>query len=157
MIEVAGEVLERTRIVRAEPRHAPACAAILNDWIDRADWMPRVHPRESVEPFVREVVFAMRRAWVALEGDEPVGFLALDIEGCVTALYVAAHARGRGVGRALLDRAKTGERALTLHVFEPNERARRFYAREGFAEVGGTVGDNEEGVPDVAMAWERTA
>lgn len=153
----AGEVMERVRIAPAEPRHAPACAAILDAWIDENDWMPRLHPRDAIERHVREVVFAMRRAWVAQVDGETVGFLALDIEGSITALYVAAHARGRGVGRALLDRAKAEERALTLHVFAPNEGARRFYAREGFGEVGGTDGDNEEGVPDVTMAWERDA
>lgn len=153
MIEVLDRVADRTRIVPADPSHAPACAAILNDWIDATDWMPRVHAPETAEPFIREVVFAMRRAWVAEEGGEAVGFLALDIEGCITALYVASNARGRGVGRMLLDAAKAEERALTLHTFAPNESARRFYAREGFVEVGDSDGDDEEGVPDVLLRW----
>ena len=149
------EVAAGPRIVRAEPQHAPACAAILNDWIDATDWMPRIHTRESVEWFVSEVVFAMRRVWVALRDSEPVGFLALDIESTVTALYVAERARGRGVGRALLDAAKReAPGGLNLWTFQPNERARAFYAREGFREVRRTDGDNEEKVPDVLLRWE---
>ena len=151
-----SDVLDRTRIAPAEPMHAPACAAILDAWIDECEWMPRLHSRAVIESHIRDVVFAMRRAWVALEGERPTGFLALDIEGCITALYVAADARGRGVGRMLLDRAKRQERALTLWAFEPNVAARRFYAREGFAEVRRTGGDNEEGVPDVLMGWRST-
>ena len=147
------EVLDRIRIAPAGPAHAPACAAILDAWIDECEWMPRLHARGAIERHVREVVFAMRRAWVAVEADRTVGFLALDIEGCVTALYVARDARGRGVGRTLLDRAKAEERALTLWAFGPNVAARRFYAREGFREVRRTHGDNEEGVPDVLMGW----
>ena len=142
-------------IARAEPHHAPTCAAILNGWIDATLWMPRIHTPEAVEDHVREVVFAMRRVWVALDDDAPVGFLALDIEGTITALYVAEHARGMGVGRALLDEAKREEpRGLELWTFEPNTEARAFYAREGFRESGRSNGDNEEGVPDVLLRWE---
>ena len=148
------EVARSPRIVPAKPTHAPACAAILDAWIDENGWMPRLHTREAIETHVRDVVFAMRRAWVALENDTPIGFLALDIEGCITALYVAAPARGRGVGHTLLDAAKAEERALTLWAFEPNVGARRFYEREGFVEVRQTDGDNEEGVPDVLMGWK---
>ena len=149
-----SEVVDRVRVARAEPRHAAACAAIMNDWIDATEWMPRVHPRGSVEWFVREVVFAMRRVWVALQGNEPVGFLALDAEGTVTALYVADRSRGQGIGRFLLNAAKSEERALELWTFQPNARARAFYSREGFRELRRTDGDNEEGVPDVLMRWE---
>ena len=46
-------------------------------------------------------------------------------------LYVDA--RGRGVGKALLDHvAATADGPLSLKVQEPNARARAFYAREGF-------------------------
>ena len=143
-------------------RHAAACATILNDWIDATGWMPRIHTPESARDFVADILFAMRRVWVAedwvaedlvVEGREVLGFLALDIEGTITALYVAAAARGRGVGRALLDRAKSEGRLLELWAFQPNRGARRFYEREGFQEVRRTDGDNEEGVPDVLMRW----
>ena len=43
---------------------------------------------------------------------------------------------------------------LTLWTFVANEGARRFYAREGFVEVGRTEGENEEGLPDVLLAWK---
>ena len=143
------------RVVPGEAgRHAAPCAAILNAWIDATPWMPRVHSPEAVERFVREVVFAMRRVWVAEDGGRPVGFLALDIENTITALYVTEEARGRGVGAALLERAKGEERRLELWTFQPNAGARRFYARQGFREVGRTGGDNEEGVPDAQLRWE---
>ena len=153
-----SEVLDQTRIVRGDPdAHTVAATAILNDWIDATEWMPRIHLPEAVEGFVRDVVFAMRRVWTATVDGRPVGFLALDAEGTVTALYVAERFRGRGIGRALLDAAKGEERALELWTFQPNARARAFYAREGFSEVRRTAGDNEEGVPDVLLRWESGA
>lgn len=60
-------------------------------------------------------------------------------------LTVAAHARGTGVGTALLraaeERARAwGVRKLCLGVFADNGRARRLYARLGFAEEGSRRG-----------------
>ncbi len=83
-----------------------------------------------------------------------LGFLALDGKD-VRALYLAPDARGRGVGRALLGRAKAGRDRLSLWAFEANPRAVAFYRREGFRVVERTDGSgNEEGLPDLRMVWE---
>jgi len=43
---------------------------------------------------------------------------------------------------------------LRLWVFQRNERARAFYAKNGFLELELTDGDaNEEKMPDVLMHW----
>jgi GNAT superfamily N-acetyltransferase len=61
---------------------------------------------------------------------------------------------GSGVGTALLDWAKElRPEGLRLTTFESNVGARRFYDRHGFRVVGGTDGDNEEGAPDLHLAW----
>ena len=147
-------------------RHAAACAAILDGWIEETAWMPRLHDRASIGRFVHDVVFAMRHVFVAVPdapgtvvpSDEPRGFLAVDIEDMVAALYVAAPARGRGIGRALVERAKAETPGgLRLWTFRPNHAARLFYAREGFEEIGRTEGDNEEGLPDVLLEWRPGA
>ncbi|WP_316650111.1 GNAT family N-acetyltransferase [Ovoidimarina sediminis] len=137
---------------RARPEDAARCAAILNRWIDDRDWMPRVHTEAEVEAFYHDVVFARREVWVI--GDPAAGFMALDREAdVVTALYVAGP--GRGLGRRLLNHAKAGRATLELWTFVANKGARRFYAREGFTEIRRTEGDNEEGLPDVLLRWER--
>ncbi len=56
-------------------------------------------------------------------------------------LYVAPDHKGAGVGRALLEWALAHARAggfedMYLSVFIDNHRARRFYERYGFVEVG---------------------
>ena len=131
---------------------AATCAAIVNDWIDATPWMPRVHTHEAVVAFYRNVVIGRREVLVA--GAPVDGFLALDEEAAlVTALYVATP--GRGIGRALLDAARRGRARLELWTFVANEGARRFYAREGFREVRRTPGENEEGLPDILLRWER--
>jgi GNAT superfamily N-acetyltransferase len=59
----------------------------------------------------------------------------------VISMWVAAPWRGRGVADALLDAVERwaragGATALVLRVSDRNERARRFYARQGFVPTG---------------------
>ena len=84
----------------------------------------------------------------------PVGFLARSGED-IPALYLAPAARGRGIGKALLDRAKVAAPRLCLWTFRDNVGARAFYEREGFREIARTEGENDEGLPDVRLQWER--
>lgn len=58
--------------------------------------------------------------------------------------YVHRDWHGRGVAQALMDRVKAearqrGARTLWLGVWEKNDRARAFYAKTGFADVGAHV------------------
>lgn len=81
------------------------------------------------------------RAWVALLGDERVGFAIVDGTGErnaeLVAIAVTEHARGRGVGKALLafverDLARAGTRELTLHTAEANASALELFVKRGF-------------------------
>ena len=149
------------RVVPGERGHAEACAAVLDGWIEETSWMPRLHDLESIRQFVGEVLLGGQRVWVAVERARVVGFIALDEAAgkngsapVVSALYLAAGARGRGIGRRLLDEAKrAAPGGLDLWTFQANEGARRFYAREGFTELGRTDGENEERLPDVLVGW----
>lgn len=144
----------RPGIGAARPVDAPAIAAILSDWIDETDWMPRVHKREQEQAFAADLV---ARGWVSVARirGEVVGFLARDGTE-VVALYVARGARGRGVGQALLARAKRQSPWLALWTFQFNQAARRFYEAQGFHEIARTGGaGNDEKLPDIRYAWER--
>lgn len=151
----ARGIVMRTNVIReAVPGDAPACAAIFNDWVDATDWMPRVHSKADVVGYYREHLFAQCRVFVAGENGV-VGFLALDkAAGFIAACYLSAKARGRGLGKMLLDRAKeVCPEGLSLWTFVANTRALRFYEREGLFEARRTDGDNEEGLPDILYGW----
>lgn len=136
-------------IRRAEGGDAGWCARVLGDWVRETGWMPILHTREEDAAFVAGLI--ARTEVLVAEG----GFLAREGEE-VLALYLSPVARGRGVGRALLDAAKQGRDRLTLWAFQRNEGALRFYAREGFVAVERTDGEgNEAGLPDVRLVWER--
>src|SRR6202453_5251907 len=76
--------------------------------------------------------------------------------GHVFALYVVTGASGKGVGRQLLERAideldPNSTRAITLWVFEQNERARRFYEAAGFRPDGGERVEDLYGAQEIRM------
>jgi GNAT superfamily N-acetyltransferase len=88
-------------------------------------------------------------------GQEPlvVAVMALT-PGHLEQLYVAPDRLGGGIGRRLVDLAKErSPSGLSLWTFQVNDRARRFYERNGFVAVELTDGSNEEGQPDVRYEW----
>jgi len=146
-------------IRRAHPTDAGAVGAILSQFIDLTDWMPRLYSRAQELGFAGTMI---DRGWVTViepegEGQGIAGFLAMD-NGFIHALYIARDWRGQGLGQSLLDDAKTLSSRLELRTFQHNHAAQRFYVRAGFQEVGrGDGADNDEGLPDVQMVWERNA
>ncbi len=86
--------------------------------------------------------------WVADPGDGPVGYVALTLgfsleymgrDGFVDDLFLEPGWRGRGLGRALLDRlvveaVAMGVRALHLEVGREKALARALYRRAGFTD-----------------------
>jgi 8-oxo-dGTP pyrophosphatase MutT (NUDIX family)/GNAT superfamily N-acetyltransferase len=105
------------------------------------------------------------RGWVARELMPWGGLDVVDVAGVPVAMMVSGHGwvqqlyvdpawQGRGLGGRLLAAAQQrSPSGLQLWTFVANRRARRFYARHGFREAGGTGGDNEEGMPDVLLVW----
>jgi GNAT superfamily N-acetyltransferase len=115
---------------------------------------PLAHRDDEVRAWVRDVLVAEAETWVATEGEAVVGLLTV-APGWVEQLYVSPDRLGRGIGRLLLDHAKgRSPDGLRLYTFQVNDRARRFYERNGFvAEWFGDGSANEEGQPDVRYSW----
>jgi len=142
------------KLTPARPGDARALARIMAAWIDETPWMPKIHTPDGDERFLRRLITDAEvltlRSWRG-----PQGFMARD-GAKVHALYIAPSARSRGWGKRMLDHAKAASPKLSLWSFQKNTGARRFYAREGFAEVEFTEGqDNDEKVPDVRLVWAR--
>ncbi|SFF53933.1 N-acetylglutamate synthase, GNAT family [Actinacidiphila alni] len=124
--------------------------------------MPYLPPRRrsdaEVEAWVREVVLPGSAVWVAEEDGRVVGYAAVE-DGVLDALYLLADVRRRGIGTALLARAKAhSPTGLTLFAFQRNTDARAFYERHGFTLVDTNDGSrNMEKEPDLSMRWPGTA
>ena len=141
----------------ATPEDAVALARILGDWLRGTGWMPVLHSREQDIAFLARMI-GSHHVLVARDAEgAPLGFIAVK-QGDIAGFYLAEAARGRGIGKVLLDAAKGREPRLALWTFQANTGAIAFYTREGFAEVERTDGaGNEEGLPDVRMIWRRLA
>jgi len=74
---------------------------------------------------------------VAADGTEILGFLALKRSEAVLAeIFVRPDALGRGIGQALIARAKFAmPHGFTLYTRAANGRARRFYERAGLLQL----------------------
>lgn len=83
------------------------------------------------------------------------GFIGLT-ENHIEGIFVAESARSKGVGKSLLEYAKSCKPYLTLSVYQKNERALAFYRREKFVvQSEGIDGDTNEA--EIQMLWTRQA
>ncbi|AKF36169.1 TPA: N-acetyltransferase [Yersinia enterocolitica] len=93
-------------------------------------------------PLVRNTYLPAARTWVYLHsktiGDEnPIaGFISILEEQLVGALFVAQPFHGQGIAKALMEHVQQHYRALTLEVYQQNQRAYHFYRKQGFNLIG---------------------
>ncbi|MBU3029811.1 GNAT family N-acetyltransferase [Paracoccus marinaquae] len=140
-------------IREAGPEDLPACAAILNAYIDATDWLPRSHPHEVIAAMFSPRLLQTRRVFVAEQDGAVVGYVTLNPQArFLPALYLSPADRGRGLGKTLLDAVKAVSPAgFSLTVWQPNRDARRFYLREGLSVIG--EGTDDDGLPVWNMTW----
>ncbi|MEM8570277.1 MAG: GNAT family N-acetyltransferase [Pseudomonadota bacterium] len=135
----------------------PACAALHNAWVDETPWMPRVHSSAETEVFLRDHVFQVCTVYVAEDRRGTLGVIAFDTEGYVALLCVALDMQRKGVGAALIAKAKSHHPScLMAWSFDANSDACAFYAAQGFHEETRTAGENDEGLPDVLFVWRSS-
>ena len=80
---------------------------------------------------VAEIYIPITDTWVAEIDDEVKGFIAL-IGNEVGAIFVQPECHGKGVGRALMDKAQELHGDLEVEVFKENIIGRKFYSKYGF-------------------------
>jgi ribosomal protein S18 acetylase RimI-like enzyme len=131
---------------RARSDELGACADLYVQVLSETfTWLPP--ERHSREDFLRSA--KEEEIYVAVEAGRILGIAGFfRPQNFIHSLYVDA--RGRGVGKALLDHlVAVADGPLSLKVQSPNRRAQSFYRREGFhcAEHGRDPGSD--------IAWQR--
>ena len=84
---------------------------------------------------IRDAYLPNAETWVFEQDGVVVGFIAL-IGNEVGAIFVDSNYQGRGIGRALMDHARSIRDFLELFVFQDNKVGRDFYEKCGFQELG---------------------
>ncbi|HEY8576445.1 MAG TPA: GNAT family N-acetyltransferase [Devosia sp.] len=118
-------------------------------------FLPVLHSREEDLDFFGGYIQRGQMTLARVDG-AVAGFLA-QTPGWIEHLYLDPALRRRGIGQALMAHAKMEADQLDLWCFAENHAARAFYAAQGFAEIGGTQGDNEAGLPDILLRWQAGA
>ncbi|VYU10337.1 N-acetyltransferase [Metakosakonia massiliensis] len=131
-------------------------APLLSLWLESTIY---AHPfisesywRES-EPLVRDVYLPSARTWVLEENGVPQGFISVLEMQFIGALFVRPDALGQGRGKALLDHVKQRYSALSLEVYQKNERAVSFYHAQGFR-IEDSAWQDETQHPTWIMSWQ---
>ena len=83
------------------------------------------------------------------------GFIGLT-ENHIEGIFVVKSARSKGIGKALLDYAKSRKPRLDLSVYQKNERALAFYQREQFTVQSEGI-DEDTNEAELQMLWSRQA
>jgi len=76
------------------------------------------------------------------DNDTPLGFMFLH-DGHMEALFIDPDQHGKGISKALIQRAVAEHPALTTDVNEQNHKALGFYEHQGFERTGRSTHDGQ--------------
>jgi putative acetyltransferase len=105
--------------------------------------------------YFRDHILKNNKIWVVELDDRPVAFMAMKDE-FIDQLYVHPDYQNRGIGKALLDRARQlSPRHIWLYTLQINSNARVFYEKQGFVAEKFGVSPPPENEPDVEYHWRN--
>lgn len=81
------------------------------------------------------------------------GFIGMTDE-YINGIFVCGEMQSQGIGKFLLDYAKSKKKKLLLNVYQKNARAISFYQREGF-DIQCSDLDEATGEKEYVMVWEQ--
>ena len=120
---------------------------------EQAIGQKEIHTFENHVYFLNHILPEQFQIDLALIDEDVVGIIAYN-DREISQLYIHLEYQGIGIGRTLLDKAKAHSSGkLTLYTFEVNEKAQRFYEKQGF-EIINRGHENEENLPDIQYEWK---
>lgn len=103
---------------------------------------------------VRDVYIPHSETWVYMQEERMIGFICIIDRQFIGALFVASSYTGNGVGGQLLKHIQSRYSALSLEVYQKNQRAVDFYHHMGFRiEEAGWQTDTQH--PTWIMCWKN--
>lgn len=147
--------VSEVRIRAATPEDADVIAEVFIASFGTLTFLPQLHTDAETFDFIANKVVGEQEVLVAERHGGIVGFLAMSHGNFLEHMYVHPDSQGRGVGSALLMRAKQRmPDGFRLWLFQQNTQARRFYERHGLRAIEFTEGaGNEEQMPDALYEW----
>lgn len=113
------------------------------------------HTLEGAREYFKNVVAVENQLWVYELDNKPVAYLGIKDE-FIDRLYVHPAYHRRGIGRALLDHARTlSPNHLWLYTHQANHNARAFYEKNKFVAEKFGMSPPPESEPDVEYHWRK--
>lgn len=106
---------------------------------------------ESNFEFVKEMML-QAEVYVYEVDHEIQGFIGMTDE-YINGIFVCGEMQSQGIGKSLLDYAKSKKKKLLLNVYQKNARAISFYQREGF-DIQCSDLDEATGEKEYVMVWK---
>ena len=113
----------------------------------------QLYTLENDTDYFRDVIAPECEVWLADDGDQIAGLLALR-GNLIDQLFVRLGDQRQGVGSVLL--AKARERfpdSLRAYTFQKNSPARAFFEKHGFEIVRAGLSPPPENEPDLEFVW----
>jgi putative acetyltransferase len=108
---------------------------------------------EMDQAYFKNHILVHDNVWIAEIHLTPVGFMAIR-EDLIDHLYVDPDHWRQGVGKALLDHARSlSPQHLWLYTLQINTNARAFYVKNGFVAKKFGISPSPELEPDVEYHW----
>lgn len=139
-----------------DPRYAEETVAMWRESKEQAIGQKERHSFEDQVRFLNQDLSRQYRVELVFVEEKVVGMVAYNQEE-ISQLYIHPDYQGMGIGQALLERIKAQSSGrLTLYTFQVNEKAQRFYERNGFRVIGSDY-ENDENLPDLLYEWTENA
>ena len=126
--------------------------AVSGIWLDANrdahDFIPAEYWESNFRPVKEMLLQAEVYVYIDECKNEIEGFVGLDQE-YIAGIFVRKEVR---IGKALLDFIKEKKQELTLNVYQKNERAVRFYERQGFQIIDRSI-DKSTAEKEYLMRW----
>ncbi len=127
---------------------------ILNIWLEasvRAHAFVAAEFWESKVDDMRNIYIPASETYVFEQESSVLGFYAL-YGNSLAAIFVQPEQQGRGIGRQLIEHAKTKRSQLELTVYRENRASLDFYLAQGFKAISEQI-DEHTGRWEVVMGW----
>ena len=118
-----------------------------HDFIPAEYWLGNYEMVKSLLPEAEVYVYEDNAT------EEIVGFIGL-MDTFVAGLFVKEGMQSKGIGKQLVDYAKSKKERLSLTVYQKNERAVRFYQRDQFVVADEQIDENTNAT-EYVMVWDK--
>ena len=146
---------EKIKITKYKKKYADDTIAMWRESKEKAIGQKDAHSFLEHKNYFDKVVGEKKYdVYIALAGKKIIGMIAFTVSE-VNQLYIHNDHQGKGLGKKLLDMAKNkSSGTLVLFTFEVNQKAQKFYERNGFKKIGESA-INQENLNAFKYEWVK--